>query len=64
MEYIHLPFQSGSTRVLERMNRIYTREEYLETLSQAGFKAVSILEESKPYASSLTGQFTRTPVSE
>ena len=27
-----------------------TRDEYLETLSQAGFKAVSILEESKPYA--------------
>jgi len=29
-KYIHLPVQSGSTAVLERMNRQHTREEYIE----------------------------------
>ncbi|HEV8616277.1 MAG TPA: tRNA (N6-isopentenyl adenosine(37)-C2)-methylthiotransferase MiaB [Methylomirabilota bacterium] len=29
-EYFHLPLQSGSDRVLERMNRGYTRARYLE----------------------------------
>jgi len=28
--YIHLPVQSGSTRILELMNRTYTREWYME----------------------------------
>jgi tRNA-2-methylthio-N6-dimethylallyladenosine synthase len=29
-EHVHLPMQSGSTRVLKRMLRRYTREQYLE----------------------------------
>jgi tRNA-2-methylthio-N6-dimethylallyladenosine synthase len=29
-EHIHLPFQSGSNRILERMNRNYTREVYMD----------------------------------
>ncbi|MEX1383939.1 MiaB/RimO family radical SAM methylthiotransferase, partial [Lutibacter sp.] len=31
-KYIHLPVQSGSTTVLERMNRQHTREEYMELI--------------------------------
>jgi tRNA-2-methylthio-N6-dimethylallyladenosine synthase len=29
-KHIHLPFQSGSDRVLERMNRGYTQKQYME----------------------------------
>ncbi len=32
-EYIHLPFQSGNTRILGLMNRRYSREEYLEKIA-------------------------------
>lgn len=31
--HLHLPFQSGSNRILKRMNRHYTREKYLEIVS-------------------------------
>jgi tRNA-2-methylthio-N6-dimethylallyladenosine synthase len=31
--HVHLPVQSGSTRVLEAMQRQYTREQYLERIS-------------------------------
>jgi len=32
-EHVHLPVQSGSTRVLKAMARTYTREEYLEKVA-------------------------------
>lgn len=32
-KYIHLPVQSGSTRVLDVMNRGYTREEYVDRIN-------------------------------
>lgn len=32
-KYIHLPAQSGSTRILELMNRTYTREWYIEKIN-------------------------------
>jgi tRNA-2-methylthio-N6-dimethylallyladenosine synthase len=31
-KYIHLPVQTGSTRMLERMNRQHTREDYIELI--------------------------------
>lgn len=31
-EYVHLPIQSGNSEILERMNRGYTRAEYLEKI--------------------------------
>ena len=31
-KYIHLPVQTGSTRMLERMNRQHTREEYMDLI--------------------------------
>jgi tRNA-2-methylthio-N6-dimethylallyladenosine synthase len=30
--HVHLPVQSGSTRVLERMRRLYTRDEYMRRI--------------------------------
>jgi tRNA-2-methylthio-N6-dimethylallyladenosine synthase len=32
-EYVHLPMQSGSNRILRAMNRPYTRERYLEIVA-------------------------------
>jgi len=32
--YLHLPVQSGSSTILRRMKRLYTREKYLETMQR------------------------------
>ncbi|MDO8571060.1 MAG: tRNA (N6-isopentenyl adenosine(37)-C2)-methylthiotransferase MiaB, partial [bacterium] len=34
LNYLHLPSQSGSNGVLKRMNRPYTREQYIETIKK------------------------------
>lgn len=31
-EYVHLPFQSGNSKILQKMNRGYTREQYIEKI--------------------------------
>ncbi|MDE3178608.1 MAG: tRNA (N6-isopentenyl adenosine(37)-C2)-methylthiotransferase MiaB [Acidobacteriota bacterium] len=43
-DHVHLPVQCGSNRVLDRMRRTYTREEYLEKISciRGAKRAISI----------------------
>lgn len=40
--HIHLPFQSGSNRILSRMNRKYTREDYVEIVRYARCKIPNV----------------------
>lgn len=40
--HLHLPFQSGSNRILKQMNRRYTREKYLEIVNYAKEKIPNI----------------------
>src|ERR1700687_1698579 len=43
-DHVHLPVQSGSTRVLDAMQRLYTRDEYLERIGwiQAARRDISL----------------------
>jgi tRNA-2-methylthio-N6-dimethylallyladenosine synthase len=43
-DHVHLPVQSGSSRVLDAMQRLYTREQYLERISwiKAARREISI----------------------
>jgi tRNA-2-methylthio-N6-dimethylallyladenosine synthase len=43
-DHVHLPVQSGSTRMLDAMQRLYTREQYLERISwmKAARREISI----------------------
>ena len=43
-DHVHLPVQSGSTRLLDVMQRLYTREEYLERIAwmKAAKREISI----------------------
>lgn len=39
---LHLPFQAGSNRILKLMNRVYTKEEYLEKIEKVKSKMPDI----------------------
>ena len=43
-DHVHLPVQSGSTRILDAMQRLYTRDQYLERVSwmKAASRDISI----------------------
>jgi tRNA-2-methylthio-N6-dimethylallyladenosine synthase len=43
-DHVHLPVQSGSTRILKAMNREYTREDYLERIAwiKAAHRPISL----------------------
>ena len=55
-DYIHLPVQSGSTRILKEMNRQHTREEYIELID----KIREILPECSISQDMITGFPTET----
>jgi tRNA-2-methylthio-N6-dimethylallyladenosine synthase len=42
MPYIHLPLQSGSSRILKLMGRRYTKEEYLELFNKLKSKIKNV----------------------
>jgi len=42
VNYLHLPFQAGSNRILEKMNRKYTKEKYLEIIDKVKAKIPDI----------------------
>lgn len=55
-KYIHLPVQSGSTRILQEMNRQHTREEYMQLID----KVRSIIPDCSVSQDIITGFPTET----
>jgi tRNA-2-methylthio-N6-dimethylallyladenosine synthase len=55
-KYIHLPVQSGSTRILKEMNRQHTREEYMQLID----KVRSIISDCSISQDIITGFPTET----
>jgi tRNA-2-methylthio-N6-dimethylallyladenosine synthase len=55
-KYIHLPVQSGSTRILQLMNRTYTREWYLSKVA----RIKEIMPEASVSADIIAGFCTET----
>jgi tRNA-2-methylthio-N6-dimethylallyladenosine synthase len=65
-EWFHLPLQSGSDRVLERMNRGYTRAQYLDLVAalrdaEADFEATLAMVECVGYDNVFVFRYSRRP---
>ncbi len=60
-KYIHLPVQSGSTRILQLMNRTYTREWYLAKIDRISGHPAGLRAKYRHHRGFLHGDGRRSP---